>query len=85
MPRPTTMTRLTTKQAADAINTLLAARGSTRRVAPLTLKAWRAERRGPRFYKVSNWFVEYAQEDLEHYVDTQMYAQPGGDPLEESA
>lgn len=37
-----------------------------------TLRGWRAEERGPRYYKLSARCVKYAQSDVELYVNERL-------------
>jgi hypothetical protein len=68
--RPDTLPpHLTTPQAAAEINRLLTERGSTRRTTVGTLKDWRMDGKGPRYRRISNWFIEYHPGDLAAFVD----------------
>jgi hypothetical protein len=62
--------RLNTTEAAAYINRLAAATGSRRRVRPNTLRDWRTDRKGPRYSKISNWFIEYDPAELEAWTRT---------------
>lgn len=66
---PTTPAPLNTRQAAAEINRLLAAAGSPRQVAYRTLVDWRLDGRGPRYRRVSGWFVEYDVDVLRDWVE----------------
>jgi hypothetical protein len=59
---------LNTTQAAEEINRLAADAGSPRRVRPATVRDWRTDGKGPRYRKVSRWFVEYDPEDLRDWT-----------------
>src|SRR3954471_6412974 len=65
MPRPT---GLDTNEAAAELNRLAADMGVPLTVAPLTLKDWRADGKGPRYWRVSRKFVRYAPAELARYA-----------------
>jgi predicted DNA-binding transcriptional regulator AlpA len=60
-------TTLSTKEAAEKIG-----------IEPSTLRTWRAQQRGPRYFQLNARNVRYAVRDVENYVNERLVVPCGG-------